>query len=41
LAVTDIPAEQPPRPETPSKVLPMDSENDTDLMGGIPDSEEL
>jgi len=28
LAVTDIPAEQPPRPETPSKVLPMESEHD-------------
>src|SRR5687767_6840685 len=28
LAVTDIPADQPPRPETPSKVIPMDSETD-------------
>jgi small subunit ribosomal protein S1 len=28
LAVTDIPADQPPRPETPSKVIPMDSEVD-------------
>ena len=28
LAVTDIPAEQPPRPETPSQVLPMESEHD-------------
>jgi small subunit ribosomal protein S1 len=26
LAVTNIPAEQPPRPETPSKVIPMDAE---------------
>jgi small subunit ribosomal protein S1 len=26
LAVTHIPEEQPPRPETPSKVIPMDSE---------------
>jgi small subunit ribosomal protein S1 len=26
LAVTNIPEEQPPRPETPSKVIPMDSE---------------
>ncbi len=40
LAVTDIPAEQPPRPETPSKVLPMDSETDGDLMVGIPEAEE-
>src|SRR5579859_1515944 len=35
LAVTDIPAEQPPRPETPSKVLPMESEHD-DLSDPIP-----
>jgi small subunit ribosomal protein S1 len=28
LAVTNIPAEQPPRPETPSKVIPMDAEHD-------------
>jgi small subunit ribosomal protein S1 len=28
LAVTDIPAEQPPRPETPSPVLPMEPEHD-------------
>src|SRR5687768_6058244 len=28
LAVTDIPVDQPPRPETPSKVIPMDSETD-------------
>jgi hypothetical protein len=27
LAVTNIPEEQPPRPETPSKVIPMDSED--------------
>ncbi|HXO24013.1 MAG TPA: hypothetical protein VN870_05510, partial [Streptosporangiaceae bacterium] len=40
LAVTDIPAEQPPRPETPSKVLPMDSETDSDLMVGIPEAED-
>ena len=26
LAVTAIPEEQPPRPETPSKIIPMDSE---------------
>src|SRR5918992_83714 len=28
LAVTNIPEDQPPRPETPSKVIPMDSEID-------------
>ncbi len=28
LGVTSIPAEQPPRPETPSKVIPMESEYD-------------
>ncbi len=27
LAVTNIPAEQPPRPETPSKVIPMESDD--------------
>ncbi len=27
LAVTNIPEDQPPRPETPSKVIPMDEEN--------------
>jgi hypothetical protein len=26
LAVTNVPEEQPPRPETPSKVIPMDAE---------------
>jgi hypothetical protein len=33
LGVTAIPAEQPPRPETPSKVIPMESEYD---MGAPP-----
>ena len=33
LSVVDIPAEQPPRPETPSKVLPMESEHDMGLAG--------
>ena len=28
LGVTNIPEEQPPRPETPSKVIPMESEHD-------------
>ena len=28
LSVTNIPEEQPPRPETPSKVIPMESEHD-------------
>src|SRR6186997_889661 len=28
LGVTNIPAEQPPRPETPSKIIPMESEYD-------------
>jgi small subunit ribosomal protein S1 len=28
LAVTNIPEEQPPRPETPSKIIPMESETD-------------
>jgi small subunit ribosomal protein S1 len=27
LAVTNIPEEQPPRPETPSKVIPMEEEH--------------
>jgi small subunit ribosomal protein S1 len=34
LAVTNIPEDQPPRPETPSKVIPMDSE--TDIGYGMP-----
>src|SRR5687767_10636143 len=34
LAVTNIPEDQPPRPETPSKVIPMDSE--TDIGYGVP-----
>jgi small subunit ribosomal protein S1 len=34
LAVTNIPAEQPPRPETPSKIIPMDEEEGLGL--GIP-----
>jgi small subunit ribosomal protein S1 len=40
LAVTAIPEEQPPRPETPSKVIPMESEeyNLTDPLPPIPDS---
>ena len=33
LAVTNIPEEQPPRPETPSKIIPMESEMDM----GVPD----
>ena len=28
LAVTSIPEDQPPRPETPSKIIPMESEHD-------------
>ena len=28
LGVTNIPEEQPPRPETPSKIIPMESEHD-------------
>ena len=28
LAVTNIPEDQPPRPETPSKIIPMESEHD-------------
>ncbi|MGZ3331582.1 MAG: 30S ribosomal protein S1 [Gemmatimonadaceae bacterium] len=35
LAVTGIPAEQPPRPETPSKVIPMESD-DYNLSDPIP-----
>jgi small subunit ribosomal protein S1 len=27
LAVTNIPADQPPRPETPSKVIPMETDD--------------
>jgi small subunit ribosomal protein S1 len=40
LAVTAIPEEQPPRPETPSKVIPMESEeyNLTDPLPPIPDT---
>jgi len=40
LAVTGIPAEQPPRPETPSKVIPMESDdyNMTDPIPTPPDS---
>jgi small subunit ribosomal protein S1 len=34
LSVTDIPEDQPPRPETPSKVIPMDSEHDIGVPGG-------
>jgi len=39
LAVTAIPEEQPPRPETPSKVIPMESDeyNLTDPLPPIPD----
>jgi len=37
LAVTDIPADQPPRPETPSKVIPMDSEGDIGYPVPTPD----
>ncbi len=35
LAVVGIPEEQPPRPETPSKVLPMESEHDSDIMADM------
>src|SRR5213075_1957288 len=35
LAVTNIPEEQPPRPETPSQIIPMESENDI-LTAGYP-----
>jgi hypothetical protein len=28
LGVTNIPEDQPPRPETPSKIIPMESEHD-------------
>src|SRR5438309_9345663 len=40
LAVKGIPAEQPPRPETPSKVIPMESDdyNMTDPIPTPPDS---
>jgi len=40
LAVTGIPAEQPPRPETPSKVIPMESDdyNMSDPIPTPPDS---
>jgi small subunit ribosomal protein S1 len=40
LAVTGIPAEQPPRPETPSKVIPMESDdyNLSDPIPAPPDS---
>jgi len=40
LAVTGIPAEQPPRPETPSKVIPMESDdyNLSDPIPTAPDS---
>ncbi|HET9426477.1 MAG TPA: 30S ribosomal protein S1 [Gemmatimonadaceae bacterium] len=44
LGVTNIPAEQPPRPETPSKIIPMESEYDMGAnvpidMSAIPDDE--
>jgi small subunit ribosomal protein S1 len=44
LGVTNIPADQPPRPETPSKVIPMESEYDMGAnipvdMSAIPDDE--
>lgn len=44
LGVTSIPAEQPPRPETPSKIIPMESEYDMGAnipidMSAIPDDE--
>ncbi|MBC7791482.1 MAG: 30S ribosomal protein S1 [Anaerolineae bacterium] len=35
LMVTDIPADQPPRPETPSKVIPMEEE-EAQLLGAVP-----
>src|SRR5690348_4493640 len=35
LAVTNVPEEQPPRPETPSKVIPMESEEPTSH-GSVP-----
>ena len=40
LAVTGIPAEQPPRPETPSKVIPMESD-DYNLSDPVPPPPEL
>jgi len=45
LGVTAIPAEQPPRPETPSKVIPMESEYDMGApppidMSAIPDMDD-
>ncbi|MBA3557638.1 MAG: 30S ribosomal protein S1 [Gemmatimonadaceae bacterium] len=40
LMVTDIPADQPPRPETPSKVIPMEEE-EAQLMGAVPDMDML
>ena len=45
LGVTSIPAEQPPRPETPSKIIPMESEYDMGAsapidMSAIPDMED-
>jgi small subunit ribosomal protein S1 len=40
LAVTNIPEDQPPRPATPSQVLPMDEEHDVGLVGlDIPSGE--
>ena len=35
--VTNIPEEQPPRPETPSKVLPMDEMHDVDGLHALGD----
>jgi len=34
LSVTNIPEDQPPRPETPSKVIPMEAEQDVGVPGG-------
>ena len=43
LGVTNIPAEQPPRPETPSKVIPMEEYENVGSapidMSAIPDDE--
>jgi hypothetical protein len=40
LGVTNIPEEQPPRPETPSKIIPMESEHDMGV-GGYPSLDEI
>src|SRR5579864_3474995 len=41
LAVTNVPEEQPPRPETPSKVIPMESEEPTSHTDADPTEPEV